>query len=120
MLDKIVGVEGDASQLNLGLSEDSKKLLKNVSIIFNLAASVRFDDPIKFAIILNTRGTHEVVKFALELKNLKSLVHVSTTYCNPDFSHIEEKIYAPHGDWRKIIKIAESVDVEVLDSSSYL
>lgn len=115
-LEKISVVSGDASQLKLGLSEEDMKRLSNVSIIFHAAASVRFDDPLKTAILLNTRGTRELMEVALNFKQLKALVHVSTTYSNPDILNIEEKIYPPHGNWRKMIQIAETFDVETLDS----
>ena len=45
---------------------------------------MRFDDPLTKAILLNTRGTREVVYLANEVKNLDVLIHVSTTYCNTD------------------------------------
>lgn len=114
-MDKIVPIEGDVQLIGLGFSDESKRRLQNVSIIFHLAASVRFDDPLKDAVILNTRGTYEMIKFALELSHLESFVHVSTTYCNPDKIYIEEKIYPPHGNWRKVIQIAETLDNEVLE-----
>jgi len=55
-----------------------------VNIVYHAAASVRFDDTLKDAIFLNTRGTREVAKLALETKNLEVFVHVSTTYCHTD------------------------------------
>lgn len=115
VLNKIAGVEGDAKELNFGFSEDSLDTLENTSIIFHLAASVRFDDPLKEAVLLNTRGTNELFKFALKLKHLDVFVHVSTTYCNPDQSRIEEKLYPPHGDWQKVIEIAEKLEQETFD-----
>lgn len=66
--------------------------LSDVSVIFHSAASVRFDENIKSAIIMNTRGTHEAVKFAMTLKNLASFVHVSTTYCYPELRVVDEKV----------------------------
>ncbi len=115
VLNKIAGVEGDIKELNLGFTDASFEILENVSVIFNLAASVRFDDPLKHAVLLNTRGTNELCKFALRLRHLNAFVHVSTTYCNPDHIRIEEKLYPPHGDWQKVIEIAEKYDQETLD-----
>lgn len=88
----MIAVEGDVGVLGLGLSMETLEQLKNVSVIFHSAASVRFDDILKSAIILNTRGTHEVIKLALTLDNLASFVHVSTTYCYPDLRFIDEKV----------------------------
>lgn len=78
--------------LGLGLSDLDKKLMENVSVIFHSAASVRFDDPLKDAILMNTRGTREMLEFAMTLKNLKVFLHVSTTFCNADYQVIEEKV----------------------------
>ncbi|XP_063708794.1 uncharacterized protein LOC134837352 [Culicoides brevitarsis] len=115
ILSKLVPVFGDVTQLGLGLSDSDKKLMENVSVIFHSAASVRFDDPLKEAILMNTRGTREMLDFALTLKDLKVFLHVSTTYCNADHKVIEERVYEPHMDWRKAIQIAETTDAYTLD-----
>lgn len=91
-MEKMIALEGDVSMPRLGLSNETIDLLKDVSIVFHSAASVRFDDILQSAIILNTRGTHEVIKFALTLEKLVSFVHVSTTYCYPDQRVIDEKV----------------------------
>lgn len=58
--------------LGLGINTEDKQLLINeVSIIFHLAATVRFDDPLKDAILMNTRGTRELVDLANKMKNLE-------------------------------------------------
>ncbi|CAG9772724.1 unnamed protein product [Ceutorhynchus assimilis] len=115
-LKKIVPVLGDVMNIGLGLSAESRKLLTNeVDIIYHAAASVRFDDPLKDAILLNTRGTREVVHLAQEMNHLDVLVHVSTTYCQADKKVIEEKIYPAHADWRESIYIAENADPHILD-----
>lgn len=102
-------------ELNLGLSEEDRALLiEKTNIIFHVAASVRFDDPLEKAIIINTRGAREVCKLALEMKNIDVFAHVSTTYCNTDKQIIEEKLYPPHADWREAIEIAEKVDPYIL------
>jgi fatty acyl-CoA reductase len=104
---KLVPVGGDVSQIDLGLSEESKKLMKNISIIFHSAASVRFDDSLKYAVIMNTRGTRELMKFAESLPKIKVVMHVSTTYSNVYLQTVEEKIYPPLADWKKTIEICE-------------
>ncbi|XP_055680430.1 putative fatty acyl-CoA reductase CG5065 [Lutzomyia longipalpis] len=114
-LDKLIPVAGDVSVLNMGISEEDIRAMENVSIVFHVAASVRFDDPLKDAILMNARGTREVCRFAERLQNLKVMMHVSTSYCNPDWHDIEEKIYPPYADWKKAIKIAETYDQELLD-----
>lgn len=88
----MIAIEGDVSVVGLGLTTEVLHELRDVSVIFHSAASVRFDDILQSAIILNTRGTHEVIRFALTLANLASFVHVSTTYCYPDQRFIDEKV----------------------------
>ena len=46
---KIKAVEGDMMEHNLGIShEDAEKLRNNVSIVFHSAATVRFDEPLRY------------------------------------------------------------------------
>lgn len=116
LLSRIIPIAGDVAELGLAMSEEDKKRMQNVSIVFHVAASVRFDDPLKEAILMNTRGTRETVAFAETLTKLEVFMHVSTTYCNPDWKVVEEKIYPPLADWKQAIKIAETLDMETLDT----
>lgn len=71
MENKLFPVLGDVTKLRLGLSdEDYNLLVQNVTIVFHVAASVRFDEPMKDATIMNVRGTREVVLLAKQIKNL--------------------------------------------------
>ncbi|KAG5883993.1 hypothetical protein JTB14_019975 [Gonioctena quinquepunctata] len=115
-LKKLILIYGDVKELELGLSSDDRKtLIDEVNIVYHIAASVRFDDPLKDAIMMNTRGTREVVYLAKEMKHLQVLIHFSTTYCNTDRKVIDEMIYPPHADWRESIEFAENVDSHLLD-----
>lgn len=111
----MIPIEGDVSEIGLGISECDIKRMENVSIIVHASASVRFDDPLKSAILTNVRSTREIINMALNLKHLLVLFHVSTAYCNSDFKIIEEKIYPPHGDWREAIKLAETSDDQTIN-----
>lgn len=115
VLEKLVPVDGDVTQLNLGLSAEDMDAMKDVSIIFHSAASVRFDDSLRDAVLMNTRGTREIMKLAETLSNLKVVMHVSTTYSNTDRQDIEEKIYPSYVDWKKAIEICEKYDNETLN-----
>lgn len=116
LFSKVIPIKGDCSELGLGLSEKDRKLLKeNIHIIYHVAASVRFDDFLKDAILLNVRGTREISHLALECKQIFIFIHVSTTYCHADKKVIEEKLYSPHTDWRKLIKLAETVDPNIIN-----
>lgn len=87
MEEKLFPVLGDMTELRLGLSdEDYGFLVENVSVVFHVAASVRFDEPIRDATIMNVRGTREVVQLAKQMKHLE----VSLPLCMhlPARSHI--------------------------------
>ncbi|KAG7295471.1 hypothetical protein JYU34_021665 [Plutella xylostella] len=80
---RIQPVEGDIMELRLGLSDkDWETLASEVNFIFHEAATVRFDEPIKVAIITNVRGTRECLALARDCRSLKAFVYVSTAYSN--------------------------------------
>ena len=114
-LEKLIPISGDVLELRLGMAESDIERIKNVSVVFHSAASVRFDDPLKYAVLLNTRGTREVMELALNFVNLKALVHVSTTYSNPNQHIVEERLYPAAADWRKTIEICEKLDEDQLN-----
>ena len=116
---KLHVIEGDANQLNLGICESDLDKIKSCSVIFHAAASVRFDDPLKFAILLNTRGTRETCKLAQTMPNLKSMVHVSTAFIQPKKFYTKEVAYTTEGDWRTYIDFAEKLDEDLLNSMTF-
>lgn len=89
---KIIAIAGDCQELGLGISMEDLDKIKNVNLVFHSAASVRFDDHLRSAILMNTRGTHELLKISTNLKKLKAFVHISTTYSYPDRKYVEEKV----------------------------
>lgn len=113
---KLCAINGDCTQIGLGINDADMKRMENVSVIFHSAACVRFDDALKNAILLNTRGTVEVMRMAEKLKGIRAVLHVSTTYCNPNIKVVEEMIYPPNGDWQAAIKIAEKFDEDTLNA----
>ena len=69
---KIVPLTGDCAEIGLGLSATDRQILEEtVSIVFHAAATIRFDDPLKYAVMMNTRGTREIMMIATNMKNLK-------------------------------------------------
>lgn len=114
-VNKLQVIEGDVMKLNLGISESDVEKLKTCSIIFHAAASVRFDDPLKSAILLNTRGTREVCELARKMPKLKALMHVSTAYIQPKNLYVREMLYPTDADWKTYIKYAENLDDDVLN-----
>lgn len=115
-LPKLIAINGDCMQLGLGISPEDLALMADVSVVFHSAASVRFDDPLQEAILMNTRGTLETLRVAEQLRKIRVFVHVSTTYCNPDREVVEEMIYPAKADWRAAIQIAETFDSSTVDA----
>lgn len=101
--------------LSLGMSNSDREKLKACSVIFHSAASIRFDDPLKDAILMNTRGTQEVCELARTMTNLKAFIHVSTAYIQPRNLHVEEIVYPADADWRTCISFAENLDEDFLN-----
>ena len=61
--------------VGLGLSERDRQLLQErVSVVFHVAASVRFDDSIKKAVLTNVLSTRDMVELAKGMPQLKVYV----------------------------------------------
>ena len=87
-------MKGDVSLPDLGLSrEDRNLLLEKVNIVFHVAATVKFNEPLHVAVNVNTKGTLRVIDLWNELKHPISFVHVSTAFSNANLYEIGEKIY---------------------------
>lgn len=65
-------ISADLMTIGLGLSDnDRKEIIENVEIIYNLAATVRFDVTLTQAVLNNTRGCREMLTLAKQCKKLK-------------------------------------------------
>lgn len=71
-------IPGDVTIVNLGISPENRKLLaEQVEFIFHSAASTRFDETVRVATRMNTRGTKYVLDLAHECKKLKVDLNLS-------------------------------------------
>ncbi|KAL1502734.1 hypothetical protein ABEB36_007836 [Hypothenemus hampei] len=115
ILGKLKCLHGDVTYPNLNLNdEEVKELSDNVTTVFHMAANVRFDQPLKNAVLLNTGGTLNVLELVCKFKKLKVFVHTSTTYCHCDQTKLEEKLYsAPHNP-RYILDMVKWMDSDLL------
>ncbi|KAK7862550.1 hypothetical protein R5R35_000001 [Gryllus longicercus] len=108
-LERLQVVEADTAQPGLALAEaDARVLAERVSVVFHLAASVRFDDPLIKAVRTNACATRDLLELATRMTKLKAFVHVSTTFCNERQREFEEKLYPVAGDWRSILALVEA------------
>ncbi|XP_012263918.2 putative fatty acyl-CoA reductase CG5065 isoform X2 [Athalia rosae] len=110
-------INGDVSSIGLGLSPEDRKLLcDKISIVYHAAATVRFDELLKRAVLLNTRGTKLMLELAKEMKQLVLFAHISTAYCHLEEKLLGEKPYPPPADPHKIIKCVEWMEDEVVEA----
>jgi alcohol-forming fatty acyl-CoA reductase len=65
----LVAIAGDMLEKELAMSAaDREVLINNVNVIYHCAATVRFDEPLRRAIMMNTRGTKLVLDLAEQCK----------------------------------------------------
>lgn len=114
-LSKVIPVKGDMSLPELGLSpEDKAMLMQRVNVVFHSAATVRFDEPLKVAVNLNTKGTDRMIELCKSMSNLVSIIHVSTAYSNADLYDIKEEVYSTKVKPHTVIDMCENLDDETL------
>ena len=108
-MDKLVAIEGDlmVSPCARISNEDIELLTANVNFVFHCAASVRFDEPLKNAIQMNTIGTRNMLDLAAKFNNLEGFVHVSTAFSNTNQSIVREIVYEPIYDYKTVIAACE-------------
>lgn len=69
---KLIVVSGDTMEEGLGIGDLERRfLIERVSIFFHAAASVRFDDNLKTAVMMNTRSTRDACILAAQMKKLE-------------------------------------------------
>ncbi|OQV24146.1 Fatty acyl-CoA reductase 1 [Hypsibius exemplaris] len=104
--EKLIAMQGDVNEEDFGLHSDNlRRLLEETSVVFHVAATIRFDEPLKYAIEMNVISVQRLVGLCRRMTRLKALVHVSTAYANCDRNHIEEMVYQPSLEPQKLIDI---------------
>ncbi|XP_023238988.1 fatty acyl-CoA reductase 1-like [Centruroides sculpturatus] len=115
--EKLHIISGDLSEPLLGISETDLDLLSSeVSIVYHVAATVRFDEALKIAVEQNLLGTKRLIEVCKRLRNLESLVHVSTAYCNCNRSEPDEIIYPSKVDPEELIRTIQWMDTDLVDT----
>ncbi|KAJ4442001.1 hypothetical protein ANN_11865 [Periplaneta americana] len=100
---KVIPMMGDITQPGLGLSpKDRDRLCREVSIVFHAAATIKFNENLKVALQTNVMGTQEIVYLCKEMPQIVALVYVSTAYSNCSLKEIDEKVYPPPHDPRRL------------------
>ncbi|XP_015586810.1 fatty acyl-CoA reductase wat [Cephus cinctus] len=113
---QIGAVAGDCSTPGLGISAaDRATLAREVSIVFHVAATVRFDEKLKLAVSINVQSLKDVLTLCKEMPKLKSVIHVSTAYANCPQDTIDEKFYEPPIQANKLIAMMDCLNEKLID-----
>ncbi|XP_050530982.1 putative fatty acyl-CoA reductase CG5065 [Daktulosphaira vitifoliae] len=116
-LKKLVPINGDVTQNELGISTlDQKTLTDNVSVVFHSAATVKFDEALKLSVAMNLLGTKRLMQLCRQMNKLEAFVHVSTAYCNCNRKEVEEHMYPISSDPDKIVQCVNCLDEKLLES----
>lgn len=87
-----------------------------MNIVFHVAATVKFDEALKKASSINVRAVRDIMKLVQQMPNLKSFVHVSTAFSNCIQQIIEERVYPPPMDYRRLLTVADALPDDILTS----
>ncbi|GJQ74567.1 hypothetical protein Trydic_g21428 [Trypoxylus dichotomus] len=115
-MEKIAIIPGDISKPELGLSEQDKLILQNeINIVFNSAASLNMNGSLKDNIKSNLIGVLELLDLCRNMKNLKSVVIISTAYSNVNRKVIPEKICKSTLNPDLVIRMCDELDSKTLE-----
>jgi fatty acyl-CoA reductase len=113
---KLVPISGDVGEENLGISDaDRQVLIDNVNVVFHSAATLDFEASLKPTVEINLLGTRRVMQLCQQIKNLKSVVHVSSAYVNSFLLETQEILYPAPDDADKIIDLTKSLTEAALN-----
>ncbi|HVR61272.1 MAG TPA: AMP-binding protein [Polyangia bacterium] len=77
---KVVVVDGDITETNLGLSEeDAQRIAQDIDVLINSSGRVTFNPPLESALKTNVDGTRNVIAFTRRMKR-PALIHTSTCF----------------------------------------
>ncbi|KAM7178659.1 fatty acyl-CoA reductase 2 isoform 2-T3 [Macrochelys suwanniensis] len=113
--EKIKPINAELTQPNLAISaKDSQELLSRVNVVFHCAATIRFDEPLKHALLLNVMGTQQLLLLSRQMQKLEAFIHVSTAYANCNRRNIDEVIYPPPVEIKKLCDLVEWLDESII------
>jgi fatty acyl-CoA reductase len=114
--EKIRVVPADISRPDLGISNaDKQRIIQDVSVVFHLAATVSFNEPMRVAVNLNILALRRVLELCKTIPKLDAFVHVSTAYANCNLPRIEEKVYPPPLSPTQILDASEWMTDSMFD-----
>lgn len=75
--------------------------------MFNVVASVKFNELLHDAIEINLLGTKKIVDLVHKFEKMKSFVHVSTLFSNCNRLEIDEKLYDHTLSYHQLVPVAK-------------
>ncbi|XP_067135929.1 putative fatty acyl-CoA reductase CG5065 [Centruroides vittatus] len=118
---KVECIEGNICEENLGISSSYMNLIKkNVSVVFHLAASLKFNEPFPDSFAKNVESTKNVIKVCRQMENLLVLVYTSTAYSFCNNKEINEKIYTmsrTYEEFKNLANVRNNASVEITDEN---
>lgn len=116
IFDKVIPIEGDVGEENLGISPENRALLvHNVNVVLHSAATLDFHESLKPTVQVNLLGTRRIMELSAEINDLHAVVHVSSAYVNSFKLECDEILYPAPDDAEKIIKLASTLSEEALN-----
>ncbi|KAF9799845.1 hypothetical protein SFRURICE_017079 [Spodoptera frugiperda] len=100
-LDKLCVVSGDVSKPQLGMDADAIAQLREVSIVFHSAATLKFDEPLPVAIDQNVRSVQRLLDICDQLPNMQLAV-------------VEERVYPAPVPLAQACTLAETLPGDLL------
>uniref|UniRef100_A0A286XKY0 Fatty acyl-CoA reductase n=1 Tax=Cavia porcellus TaxID=10141 RepID=A0A286XKY0_CAVPO len=109
--EKIAAINSELTHSKLALSEEDKEVIvDSTNIIFHCAATVQFNENLRDAVQLNVIATQQLILLAQQMKNLEVFMQVSTAYAYCNRKHIDEVVYPPPVDPKKLVDSLEWMD----------
>ncbi|TDG39987.1 hypothetical protein AWZ03_013592 [Drosophila navojoa] len=117
-LDRVIGINGDCAEPDLGIrAVDRKLLLQQVELVVHSAATVSFVEPLHVALDINTRATRCMLQLAKQMPRLVAFVHISTAYSNCVIHHITDRFYPEHLSCNvsQVLQLRETLSTDLFD-----
>lgn len=115
---KLIPIEGDVSEENLGISPANRALLiQNVNIVLHSAATLDFHESLKPTVQTNLLGTRRIMELCSQVAHLDAMVHVSSAYVNSFKLECDEILYPAPGDVEKVINLALTLHEDALNEA---
>ncbi|XP_062558335.1 fatty acyl-CoA reductase wat-like [Armigeres subalbatus] len=93
-LPKVEAIEVDMTRPDMALDAETRRQLEQeVDAVFQLAASVSFNEPLEISLRENVQNNLNLYNLVKDMKNLRVAMQVSTMYSNCNREAIAEKVY---------------------------